>query len=209
MKEAYSETAQSRTERTKEPASRTSYTPPSKTPTGLGKIKVDKLDFDQGTANVSITNCFEALENGPAEGPNCMFTSGFLAGLFAEVFDKTVQANEVRCISQGSTECEFQIILAEETLTPDGTLGDEAATAASLQAPTSGTAGTTPEPTSGPKTDLDSKPVVVEPGSKDKGETQGKPAQDKWAQADLDVGVERAARIAKKKQGFWDRLFKK
>src|SRR5207249_3006098 len=54
-----------------------------------------------------------ATENGSSEEPNCIFTSGFLAGIFAEVLDKTVQAKEVRCMSQGATECEFQISLVD------------------------------------------------------------------------------------------------
>src|SRR5207245_9421200 len=65
---------------------------------GLGKVKIRKIDFDKANANVVISNCFEAMENGSFEEPNCMFTSGFLAGMFAEVLDKTVQAKETRCI---------------------------------------------------------------------------------------------------------------
>src|SRR6266568_1799984 len=76
---------------------------------GLGKVKIRMIDFDKANANVVISNCFEAMENGSSEEPNCMFTSGFLAGLFAEVLDKTVQAKETRCISQGQPECEFEI----------------------------------------------------------------------------------------------------
>ncbi len=80
---------------------------------GLGKIRIDGLDFDKSSANIVVANCFEATENGSSEEPNCIFTSGFLAGIFAEVLDKTVQAKEIRCISQGATECEFQISLVE------------------------------------------------------------------------------------------------
>ena len=80
---------------------------------GLGKIQIRMLDFDRTMATVSVANCFEAMENGMAEDPNCMFTSGFLAGLFAEVFDRTVQAKEVHCISQGQPECLFELSLAE------------------------------------------------------------------------------------------------
>src|SRR5207302_1841890 len=105
-----------------------------------------QIDFDKANANVVISNCFEAMENGSSEEPNCMFTSGFLAGLFAEVLDKTVQARETRCISQGQPECEFEI--------------------------------TSTEPTTE--------------------ET-----------VDVDAGVERASRIAKRKQGFWEKHFKK
>jgi len=61
---------------------------------GLGKIQIRKVDFDRSNANIVISNCFEAIENGQSEEPNCMFTSGFLAGLFAEVFDTTLQAKE-------------------------------------------------------------------------------------------------------------------
>src|SRR6266516_4376847 len=82
---------------------------------GLGKVKIRMIDFDKANANVVISNCFEAMENGSSEDPNCMFTSGFLAGLFAEVLDKTVQARETRCISQGQPECEFEITSTEPT----------------------------------------------------------------------------------------------
>src|SRR3989475_5457584 len=67
---------------------------------GLGKVKIRKIDFDRANANVVISNCFEAMENGSSEEPNCMFTSGIPAGLFAEVLDKPVQDLETRGISQ-------------------------------------------------------------------------------------------------------------
>ena len=175
---------------------------------GLGKIKVNKVNFDEATADVVIGNCFEALENGPSESPNCMFTSGFLAGLFAEVLDKTVQANEVRCISQGSSECEFQITPAEKAVTSDGSPGDGEAASTTAQRPDSGNGGTVSEALSHAKTDTDSKPVAVEAGSKGEDVTAGRPLQGSESQGDLDAGVERASRIAKRKQRFWDRLFK-
>src|SRR5215831_16216898 len=80
---------------------------------GLGKVRIREIDFDKASASVEIANCFEALENGGSDEPNCMFTSGFLAGLFAEVLDKTVQARETKCISQGLAECEFEITPAD------------------------------------------------------------------------------------------------
>jgi len=175
---------------------------------GLGKIKVNKVNFDEATADVVIGNCFEALENGPSESPNCMFTSGFLAGLFAEVLDKTVQANEVRCISQGSSECEFQITPAEKAVTSDGSPGDGEAASTTAQRPASGNGGTVPEALSQARTDSDSKPVAVEAGPKGEAVTAGRPLQGSDSQPDLAAGVERASRIAKRKQRFWDRLFK-
>ena len=175
---------------------------------GLGKIKVNKVNFDEATADVVIGNCFEALENGPSESPNCMFTSGFLAGLFAEVLDKTVQANEVRCISQGSSECEFQIMPAEKAVTSDGAPGDGEAASTTAQRPASGNGGTVPEALSQARTDSDSKLVAVEAGPKGEAVTAGSPLQGSDSQPDLAAGVERASRIAKRKQRFWDRLFK-
>src|SRR5436189_2089063 len=82
---------------------------------GLGKVKIRMIDFDKANANVVISNCFEAMENGSSEDPKCMFTSGFLASLLSEVLDKTVQARETRCISQGQPECEFEITSMEPT----------------------------------------------------------------------------------------------
>jgi len=173
---------------------------------GLGKIKVNKLNFDEAQADVVIANCFEALENGPSEGPNCMFTGGFLAGLFAEVFDKTVQANETHCISQGHTECEFQITPAEKVEMPDG--GEVEVVPPTTVAPSEGGTGKLLEGSKDGKGLTESKPVASEapkPGR------EGEPAAGsrKGSERDLDAGVEKAARIAKRKQGFWERLFKK
>jgi predicted hydrocarbon binding protein len=160
---------------------------------GLGKIRIDGLDFDKSSVNIVVSNCFEATENGSSEEPNCIFTSGFLAGIFAEVLDKTVQAKEVRCMSQGAPECEFQISLVE---TGDG------------------------QETERPKVDL----KEVDGGTPLKGEakpgTGGGSTSSKSAigtsegqtersdNADMDAGVEKAARIAKHKQHFWNK-FKK
>jgi len=160
---------------------------------GLGKIQINDLDFDKSSVNIVVNNCFEATENGSSEEPNCIFTSGFLAGIFAEVLDKTVQAKEIRCMSQGAQECEFQISLVE---TGDGQEAEM------------------------PKVDL----KEVDGGAPLKGEvkpgmgggsTDSKSAigtsegqTEKKDSADLDAGVEKAARIAKHKQHFWNK-FKK
>lgn len=170
---------------------------------GLGKIKVHSINFDQGIAQVSIANCFEALENGPAENPNCMFTSGFLAGLFAEVFDTTVQANEVRCISKGDTNCEFQIEATEKPNVPD-------ASKSTVPAETK-----TPAPELGPAIEEkpkdtkapEPKPLASEPAPPTK--TIPETKSETKPQPDVDAGVEKAAKIAKRKQGFWERHLKK
>src|SRR5438128_12367081 len=75
----------------------------------LGKVKIRMIDFDTANANVVISNCFEAMENGASEEPNCMCTSGLLAGLLAEVRNETVQACETGCGSEGQAACECEI----------------------------------------------------------------------------------------------------
>ena len=163
---------------------------------GLGKIRINGLDFDKSNANIVISNCFEATENGSSEEPNCIFTSGFLAGIFAEVLDKTVQAKEVRCMSHGAPECEFQISLAEtgdgqETEKPNVDLKEVDGVALKGEVKPGSGGGST-----------DSKSAI--------GTSEGSSGDEveKSDSADIDAGVEKAARIAKHKQHFWNK-FKK
>lgn len=173
---------------------------------GLGKIHVAKSDFDKGTANVTISNCFEALENGTSEMPNCTFTSGFLAGMFAEVFDKTVQAIETRCMSQGQSECEFQISPVQET-SEDAAVEEKP----SVEEPE---ASTPPSATVSPQEKED---AIVKPPEQSKGDTKqpvvgkepSKPGTDGMSQSEIDSGLERASRIAKRKDRFWNKWLKK
>jgi predicted hydrocarbon binding protein len=164
---------------------------------GLGKIRIDGLDFDKSSVNIVVSNCFEATENGSSEEPNCIFTSGFLAGIFAEVLDKTVQAKEVRCISQGATECEFQISLVE---TGDGQ--ETEIPKADLKDVDGGTPlkGEAKPGTGGGSTSSKSAIGISESASEDQTERSDS--------ADIDAGLEKAARIAKHKQHFWNK-FKK
>jgi predicted hydrocarbon binding protein len=186
---------------------------------GLGKVKIRKIDFDKANASVVISNCFEAMENGSSEEPNCMFTSGFLAGLFAEVLDKTVQARETRCISQGQPECEFEISTTE----PMGEVSDsKEANDEPRKEPVKETPG---QPVK-ESPSLPSKPPVEEakPTKSVVSANEPKPAPKAMSsvkdqssqtqspaasQSEVDAGVERASRIAKRKQGFWEKHFKK
>jgi len=164
---------------------------------GLGKIRIDELDFDKSSVNIVVSNCFEATENGSSEEPNCIFTSGFLAGMFAEVLDKTVQAKEVRCMSQGAPDCEFQISLVETGN------GQEAATPRMDLKEIDGGAplkGEVKPGSSGGSTDPKSAIGTSKGSSEDETEGSGT--------AEMDAGVEKAARIAKHKQHFWNK-FKK
>ena len=183
---------------------------------GLGKVKIRTIDFDKASASVSIGNCFEALENGQSDEPNCMFTSGFLAGLFAEVLDKTVQARETKCISQGVPECEFEISLADaEEQAIDAESEKASATEKAVEKPS-----VSEKPPVTPSTD--NKPIqkANEP-AKDQSQKDQKPAAQKdqpkeaplpsTSQSDMTKGVEDATadRIAKRKEGFWSKHLKK
>jgi predicted hydrocarbon binding protein len=164
---------------------------------GLGKIQINGLDFDKSSANIVVANCFEATENGSSEEPNCIFTSGFLAGIFAEVLDKTVQAKEVRCMSQGATECEFQITLVE---TGDGQEAEKPRVDLKDVDGGSPLKGEVKPGTGGGSTDSKSALGTSEGSTEDQTE--------KTDSKDIDAGVEKAARIAKHKQHFWNK-FKK
>jgi predicted hydrocarbon binding protein len=191
---------------------------------GLGKVKIRKIDFDRANANVVISNCFEAMENGSSEEPNCMFTSGFLAGLFAEVLDKTVQAKETRCISQGQPECEFEITTTEpieETVidvkeppkAPVKEIVKEPAKEPAIQPKKETPATPTKPPVEEPKPAKIAPPAnEPKPAPKAMSPVKDQPSQtqpSKTNQSEVDAGVERASRIAKRKQGFWEKHFKK
>ena len=163
---------------------------------GLGKIRVNTIDFDKINANITVGNSFEATENGPSEEPNCIFTSGFLAGIFAEILDKTVQAKEVKCMSKGAPECEFQISLAEgdgqEPEKPNVDLKETDGNAALKGEVKPGTGSGSTE-TKG----------AIGPTAGSSGNTAEGPSSK-----EIDDGVEKAARIAKHKQHFWNKVKK-
>lgn len=183
---------------------------------GLGKVKIRKIDFDKANANVVISNCFEAMENGSSEEPNCMFTSGFLAGLFAEVLDKTVQARETKCISQGQPECEFEISttepITEETVEAKEPIREPVKETGSQPAKETPSlpakpAVEEPKPTKNTIQVNEPKPP---PKAMSPVKDQPPPTQSPGNnQSEVDAGVERASRIAKRKQGFWEKHFKK
>jgi predicted hydrocarbon binding protein len=183
---------------------------------GLGKVKIRQIDFDKANANVVISNCFEAMENGSSEEPNCMFTSGFLAGLFAEVLDKTVQARETRCISQGQPECEFEISttepITEETVEAKEPIKEP------VKETTSQPVKEKPSPPTKPPVDEAKSTKSVVPMNEPKPvpkamspvkDQPSQPTSPQKSQSEVDAGVERASRIAKRKQGFWEKHFKK
>jgi predicted hydrocarbon binding protein len=182
---------------------------------GLGKVKIRKIDFDKADANVVISNCFEAMENGSSEEPNCMFTSGFLAGLFAEVLDKTVQARETRCISQGQPECEFEISttepIIEETVEAKQPIKEPVKETTSQPAKETQSPPTKPpDEAKSPKSGVPmNEPKTVPKAMSPVKDQPSQPPSPEKNQNEVDAGVERASRIAKRKQGFWEKHFKK
>jgi predicted hydrocarbon binding protein len=171
---------------------------------GLGKVKIREIDFDKASASVAIGNCFEALENGASDEPNCMFTSGFLAGLFAEVLDKTVQARETKCISQGLPECEFEITPAdaEEKAIDADAMKKDAGEAEAQKPPSKAETEKSDAP------DKEKSPEPQKPTSPVK-ESLPEVKSPVQSQSDIEKGVETANRIEKRKQGFWNKHFKK
>ncbi len=179
---------------------------------GLGKIRIVNSDFDQGTANVIISNCFEAMENGSAEAPNCTFTSGFLAGMFAEVFDKTVQAIETKCMSQGQSECEFQISplqdSGQDTAQAEGSVEE----ITPIQSQPNSNERDTPKTENITKT----KDGPDEQESLDRAKEKGpspitpSPASEKADKPNVEADTDEASsKITKRKNGFWNRFQKK
>ena len=176
---------------------------------GLGKIHVAKSDLEKGTANVTISNCFEALENGTSETPNCTFTSGFLAGMFAEVFDKTVQAIETRCMSQGQSECEFQISPVQETPDEGETEVDENS---SVKEPETSSPPVTTVTTQANEESVMKPTEPTKPENKQSVigmETSRPMGGVRLSQPEIESGLERASRIAKRKDRFWYKWFQK
>ena len=176
---------------------------------GLGKVKIRQIDFDKASASVAISNCFEALENGTSDDPNCMFTSGFLAGLFAEVLDKTVQARETKCMSQGQPECEFEISLADAEEQAIDAQTEKSESAAEPESKKESKKENVPTPTE--KTVVQTKGQTAET-PKPTTAAKDQPSQPKsqiQSQAEMEKGVETANRIEKRKQGFWEKHLKK
>jgi hypothetical protein len=152
-----------------------------------------------------------------------MFTSGFLAGLFAEVLDRTVQAKETRCISQGQPECEFEISTTEQIeetadvkepnkeqareaigqLTKETT--NQPARDTSMVPPKPPVEDAKPSKVTPAGNELKTAPKAMSPVKDEPSKTQ----TPETNQSEVDAGVERASRIAKRKQGFWEKHFKK
>lgn len=85
---------------------------------GWGIFKLVEIDFDRAVAIVQAFENFECImHRGEGGEPYSQYVRGDLAGLFAEVFDKKVEAVETQCVVQGAPFCRFEIAPAAKGTT--------------------------------------------------------------------------------------------
>ncbi len=71
-----------------------------------GEISFMGVDFRRGSGKVRIVNSFEAVAR-KSNPLGCYFFRGFLTGFLSELFKKSVTVTEEKCLSKGSSNCEF------------------------------------------------------------------------------------------------------
>jgi predicted hydrocarbon binding protein len=76
---------------------------------GWGKIESFTIDRKELSARVRMRMCFEALLRGRKRENVCHWTRGFIAGFLSEVFEKPVDAFELKCAAAGDEICEFEV----------------------------------------------------------------------------------------------------
>jgi len=77
--------------------------------TGWGIIEFHEVDFRRLSGTIIIKECFEAVAWRKKPYKVCHWTRGVLAGFMSTVFEKTVEAVEVKCLATGDKHCEFKI----------------------------------------------------------------------------------------------------
>ena len=81
---------------------------------GWGEISRTDLDFEKAHALVTISNSPVAALAKGMKAPADVFIRGFLAGLFAVYFKRSVECIEAKCAALGDTNCEFIVKPIEE-----------------------------------------------------------------------------------------------
>ena len=71
-----------------------------------GEISFMGVDFKRGSGKVRIGNSFEAVAR-KSNPLGCYFFRGFLTGFLSELFKKSITVTEEKCMSKGSSSCEF------------------------------------------------------------------------------------------------------
>jgi predicted hydrocarbon binding protein len=76
---------------------------------GYGKIKVDDVNIESGTVNVSLSNSFEAETAERSRKPTCVFTLGYLEGIFSQLIGKDLRGRETTCKGKNDDDCRFSL----------------------------------------------------------------------------------------------------
>ncbi len=75
---------------------------------GLGRIKVVEWGLPQREAIIRVYDNWESWAvRGLRDRPYCFFTRGIFAGMFTELYDMEIVADERKCIARGDSFCEF------------------------------------------------------------------------------------------------------
>lgn len=76
---------------------------------GWGQIEDFKISEKELGGNIKVRMCFEALLRGRRNEKICHWTRGFVAGFLSEIFGKSVEAVELKCVAVGDELCEFEV----------------------------------------------------------------------------------------------------
>ena len=71
-----------------------------------GEIAFSGVDFKRGSGRIRIDDSFEAVAR-KSNPLGCYFFRGFLTGFLSELFKKSITVTEEKCMSKGSSSCEF------------------------------------------------------------------------------------------------------
>lgn len=71
-----------------------------------GKLSFLDVDFVKGSGRVIIVDSFESIARKTTQ-PCCHFFRGFLAGFLSELFGKTIEVAEKKCVGKGDKHCKF------------------------------------------------------------------------------------------------------
>ncbi len=85
---------------------------------GYGKIKVDDVSIESGTVNVSLSNSFEAETAERSRRPTCVFTLGYLEGIFSQLLGKDLRGRETACRGKSDEDCRFSLAGPQLESTP-------------------------------------------------------------------------------------------
>jgi len=78
---------------------------------GLGRIEIKDFDVKNGRAIINISDSPVARDyirkNKSSKHETCNFIAGMLAGIGESIFNKNMEAKEVKCIAKGDSVCQF------------------------------------------------------------------------------------------------------